>query len=47
MDVCTCCTYPLGFAFDADHVGMTSLGFVSHSHHVGMMWHDIIGVCVE
>ena len=32
------------FAYDANHVTMTSPAFVFHSCHIGMRWHDIIGV---
>ena len=34
------------FACDANHVTMTSPEFAVHSCHIGMRWHDIIGVCV-
>ena len=32
------------FAYDVHHVIMTSLAFAFHSCHIGMRWHDIIGV---
>ena len=35
------------FAYDANHVTMTSQAFTFHSYHVGMMWHDVMGVCIE
>ena len=34
------------FAYDANHVTMMSPVFVFHSCHVGMRWHDIIGICI-
>ena len=34
------------FAYDANHVTMMSPVFVFHSCHIGMRWHDIIGVRV-
>ena len=34
----------LGFAYGANHIIMTSLAFAFHSCHVGMRWHDLIGV---
>ena len=34
------------FAYDANHVTMTSPEFAFHSCHVGMRCHDVIGVCV-
>ena len=30
--------------YDVNHVTMTSSAFVFHSCHIGMRWHDIIGV---
>ena len=32
------------FAYDANHVTMTSPAFMFHLCHIGMLWHDIIGV---
>ena len=34
------------FAYDANHITMTSPAFVFHSCHVERRWHDIIGVRV-
>ena len=34
------------FAYDVNHITMTSPVFVFHSRHVGMRWHDVIGVCI-
>ena len=34
------------FAYDAKHVTMTSPAFTFYSCHVGLMWHDVIGVCI-
>ena len=34
------------FAYDANHVTMTSPAFAFHSCHVEMRWHDVIGVCI-
>ena len=34
------------FAYDANHVTMTSPAFAFHSCHIEMRWHDIIGVHV-
>ena len=34
------------FTYDANHVTMTSPAFTFHSCHIGMRWHDIIGVCI-
>ena len=34
------------FAYDANHIIMTSAAFAFHSCHVERRWHDIIGVCV-
>ena len=34
------------FAFDANHVAMTSPAFVFHSCHVERRWYDVIGVHV-
>ena len=34
------------YAYDANHITMTSPAFAFHSCHVGMMWHDVIGVCI-
>ena len=33
------------FTYDANHATMTSPAFTFHSWHVGMRWHDVIGVC--
>ena len=32
------------FAYNVNHIIMMSLAFVFHSCHIGMRWHDIIGV---
>ena len=32
------------FAYDANHITMMSPTFTFHSCHVGMRWHDVIGV---
>ena len=32
------------FTYDVTHVTMTSPVFVFHLCHIGMRWHDIIGV---
>ena len=32
------------FTYDVNHITMTSPAFVFHSCHIGMRWHDIIGV---
>ena len=32
------------FAYDVSHVTMMSPVFVFHSCHIGMRWHDVIGV---
>ena len=32
------------FTYDVDHITMTSPAFVFHLFHIGMRWHDIIGV---
>ena len=32
------------FAYDANHITMTSLVFAFHSCHVEMRWHDVISV---
>ena len=42
--VCMCDKHTKG---DANHVGMTLLGFVFDSHHMGITWHDMIGVLNE
>ena len=34
------------FAYGVNHVTMTSPAFVFHSFHIGMRWHDVIGVCI-
>ena len=34
------------FTYDANHVTMMSPVFMFHLCHVGMRWHDIIGVCI-
>ena len=34
------------FAYDVNHVTMTSPAFTFHLWHAGMMWHDVIGVCI-
>ena len=34
------------FAYDANHITMTSPAFMFHLCHVEKTWHDIIGVCV-
>ena len=34
------------FACDANHITMMSPAFTFHSCHIGMRWHDIIGVCI-
>ena len=34
------------FADDANHVTMTSPAFAFHSCHIGMRWHDVMGVCI-
>ena len=34
------------FAYDANQVTVTSPVFAFHSCHVGMRWHDVIGVHV-
>ena len=48
--MCTCDTHAhcdiTRFAYDANHITMTSPAFTFHSYHVGMMWHDVIGVCI-
>ena len=47
---CTCaCNVPAHhdvtrFAYDVNHVTMTSPAFVFHSCHIGMMWHYVIGL---
>ena len=51
-DVCHVCAHMLHipsmtslvFAHNANQISMMSLGFVFHSHHVLLRWHDIIGV---
>ena len=32
------------FTYDANHIAMTSQAFAFHSCHIGMRWHDVIGV---
>ena len=34
------------FAYDVNHVTMTSPVFAFHSCHIETKWHDVIGVCV-
>ena len=34
----------LGLAYDENHIIMTSSVFAFHSCHVGMRWHDVVGV---
>ena len=34
------------FTYDANHVTTMSPAFTFQSRHVGMRWHDIIGVCI-
>ena len=34
------------FTYDANHITMMSPAFTFHLCHIGMRWHDIIGVCV-
>ena len=34
------------FAYDVNHVTMMSPAFMFHSCHIGMRWHDVIGVCI-
>ena len=34
------------FTYDVNHITMTSPVFTFHLCHVGMRWHDIIGVCI-
>ena len=34
------------FTYDVNHVTMMSPAFTFHSCHIGMRWHDVIGVCV-
>ena len=34
------------FAYDANHVTMTSPVFMFHSCHIETRWHDVIGVCI-
>ena len=34
------------FAYDANHVTMTSPAFALHSYNIETRWHDIICVCV-
>ena len=34
------------FAYDVNHVTMTSPAFAFHSCHIKIRWHDVIGVCV-
>ena len=33
-----------GFTYDMNHITMTSPAFAFHSCHIGMRWHDIIGI---
>ena len=46
--MCTCDAHAhhdiTSFAYDANHVTMTSPVFAFHSCHVGLRWHDVIGV---
>ena len=34
------------FAYDVNHITMTSPAFTFHSCHIERRWHDIIGVCI-
>ena len=34
------------FAYDVNHVTMTSPAFTFHSCHVEMRWHDVNSVCI-
>ena len=34
------------FAYDANHVTMTSPAFRFHLCHIEPRWHDVIGVCI-
>ena len=47
---CVCITHArhvvTRFAYIANHVIMTSLVFTFHLCHIGMRWHDVIGVCI-
>ena len=48
--MCTCNAHAhhdiTRFAYDANHVTMTSPVFAFHSCHNGMRWHDVIGVSI-
>ena len=35
----------LGFTYNVNHVIMMSVAFALHSCHIGIRWHDVIGVC--
>ena len=35
------------FAKNVNHIIMTSSAFMFHLRHVGMMWHDVIGVHIS
>ena len=34
------------FAYDMNHVTLMSPAFMFHLCHIGIMWHDVIGVCI-
>ena len=34
------------FAYDVNHITMTSPAFTFHSCHMEMRWHDVISVCI-
>ena len=34
----------LGFTYTVNHIVMMSLAFAFHLCHIGMMWHNVIGV---
>ena len=34
------------FAYDVNHITITSPAFMSLLCHIEMMWHDVLGVCV-
>ena len=36
----------LGFAYNVNHVIMTSSAFMFYPCHIGMWWHDVTGVHV-
>ena len=48
--MCTCDAHAhhdiTRFAYNVNHITMTSPAFVFHSCHVEMRWHDVISVCV-